>query len=114
MTIGAGIFLITLGAILAFAVRDDSGRLDLNVVGVIVMLAGAAGIWLSYHLTNRRRRVRTDAIDPAAEEEYRTIQETHHQEIEQEDRPGERTVDLDPAASDLPRRPTRRTRPRRM
>lgn len=74
MSIGAGIFLMTVGAIFAFGIRDDSGTVDLNVVGVVIMLAGAAGICLSYYITNRRRRVETDAIDPVVEEEYRTVQ----------------------------------------
>jgi hypothetical protein len=44
---------------------------------VVIMLAGAAGIWLSYKITNDRRRVPTDAIDPAVEEQYRTIEASH-------------------------------------
>ncbi|GAB2651178.1 DUF6458 family protein [Kribbella swartbergensis] len=76
MSIGAGIFLITAGAILAFGIRDRSGAVDLNVVGVVVMLAGAAGIWLSYYITNKRQRVRTEALDPVVEEEYRSVQDT--------------------------------------
>jgi hypothetical protein len=48
MSIGAGIFLITAGAILAFGIRDHSGTVDLNVVGVVIMLGGGAGIWLSF------------------------------------------------------------------
>ncbi len=79
MSIGAGIFLITAGAILAFGIRDDSGTVDLNVVGVVIMLGGGAGIWLSFYITNRRRRVETQALDPAVEEEYRTVQENSAQ-----------------------------------
>ena len=38
-----GIFLAVLGAILTFAVRQgDSPTVDLNVVGLILMVAGAA------------------------------------------------------------------------
>jgi hypothetical protein len=78
MSIGVGIFLIAVGAILAFGIRDDdAGAVDLTVVGVVIMLAGAAGIWLSYKITNDRRRVPTDAIDPAVEEQYRTIEASH-------------------------------------
>ncbi|ADB31938.1 hypothetical protein Kfla_2873 [Kribbella flavida DSM 17836] len=84
MSIGVGIFLIAVGAILAFGIRDDeAGAVNLTVVGVVVMLAGAAGIWLSYKITNDRRRVRTDAIDPAVEEQYRTIEAGHdHDHVE--------------------------------
>jgi hypothetical protein len=45
MSIGAGIFLIVIGAILAFAIRDDGSRaINFTVVGIVIMLAGAAGI----------------------------------------------------------------------
>lgn len=63
MSIGAGIFLITVGAILAFAVRDRGGTLDLDAAGVVIMLAGAVGIWLSFHITNRRRRMPGPAVE---------------------------------------------------
>jgi cytoskeletal protein RodZ len=77
MSIGTGIFLITVGAIVAFGIRDRSGAVDLTAVGVIVMLAGAAGIWLSYNITRKRQQaVETQAIDPAVEEEYRQVQQT--------------------------------------
>jgi Domain of unknown function (DUF6458) len=79
MSIGAGMFLITAGAIFAFGIRDRGGAVDLNVVGVVMMLAGGAGIWLSYYITNRRRRVETRALDPAVEEEYRAVQEASTQ-----------------------------------
>jgi len=83
MSIGAGIFLIAAGAILAFGIRDTSaGPVNLTVAGIVIMLAGAAGIWLSYNLTNQRRRVRTEAIDPAVEEEYRTVEQNQHAKAE--------------------------------
>ncbi|WP_433016112.1 DUF6458 family protein [Kribbella sp. CA-294648] len=63
MSIGVGIFLITVGAILAFAVRDRGGTLDLDAAGVVIMLAGAVGIWLSFHITNRRRRLPGPAVE---------------------------------------------------
>ncbi|GAA1512823.1 DUF6458 family protein [Kribbella lupini] len=94
MSIGVGIFLIAVGAILAFGIRDDdAGAVNLTVVGVVIMLAGAAGIWLSYKITNDRRRVPTDAIDPAVEEQYRTVEashDEHHTRIEH--RPEGRTA----------------------
>ncbi|MEV6284777.1 DUF6458 family protein [Kribbella sp. NPDC051770] len=84
MSIGVGIFLIAVGAILAFGIRDDeAGAVNLTVVGVVIMLAGAAGIWLSYKITNDRRRVPTDAIDPAVEEQYRTVEASHEHDQHQ-------------------------------
>ncbi|HEY0472398.1 MAG TPA: DUF6458 family protein [Kribbella sp.] len=80
MSIGVGIFLMVVGAILAFAVRNSWSVVDLTVVGWILMLAGLAGIVLSFYITNRRRRVPNDALDPAVEEEYRVVEE-HHRDI---------------------------------
>lgn len=77
MSIGLGIFLMVVGAVFAFAVRDSWDAVNLQVVGYILLLAGAAGIALSFYITNRRRRVETDAIDPAVEEEYRVVEENH-------------------------------------
>jgi len=135
MSIGAGMFLITAGAILAFGIRDRGGAVDLNVVGLVMMLAGGAGIWLSYHITNRRRRVETRALDPAVEEEYRAVQEASTQtggtsvtgptdtepfaagsEIppiadQAADTAAVRHVDLDPAASGLQTPTPNRTLP---
>ncbi|WP_329004304.1 DUF6458 family protein [Kribbella sp. NBC_00709] len=82
MSIGVGIFLMVVGAVLAFAVRDTWDAVNLQVVGYILLLAGLAGILLSFYITNRRRRVETDAIDPAIEEEYRVVEE-HHRDIQE-------------------------------
>jgi hypothetical protein len=58
MGIGAGIFLIVVGAILTFAVDATVAGLDLDVVGWILMLAGAAGLVLFFVFWNRRRPTR--------------------------------------------------------
>jgi hypothetical protein len=47
MGIGVSIFLIAVGAILAFAVNVATEGVDLNMVGVILMLVGALGLLLS-------------------------------------------------------------------
>ena len=44
-----GIFLIVVGAILTFAVDGTVAGLDLDVVGWILMLAGAAGLVLFFY-----------------------------------------------------------------
>jgi hypothetical protein len=112
MSIGFGIFLMTTGAIVAFGLRDRSDAVDLPTVGVILMLAGAAGIWLSYTITSRRRRVTTEALDEAVEEEYRALHstETIRAYVARTPKPAPAatetptayTIDLDPAASGLP------------
>ncbi|MEV7329868.1 DUF6458 family protein [Micromonospora sp. NPDC093244] len=57
MGIGGSIFLIALGAILAFAVEADMGWLNLSVVGWVLMLAGVAGLLTTLYFWNSRRRV---------------------------------------------------------
>ena len=47
MSTGAGISLITVGAILLFALRGESPRwLNLQIVGIILILAGGLGLVL--------------------------------------------------------------------
>ena len=72
MRIGAGIALIAIGAIIAFAIRDTSESLNLTALGIIIMLAGAAGIWVSYQIANPRRRSEHKVLDPSVEKQYRT------------------------------------------
>lgn len=56
MGIGGSIFLIALGAILAFAVNVGTGWLDLNVVGWVLMLAGVVGLVMTAYFWRSRRR----------------------------------------------------------
>ena len=65
MGIGAGIFLIAVGAILTFALNDqDIAGINLAVVGVILMLAGLAGVILDLVIFAPRRRGGRDiAVD---------------------------------------------------
>ncbi|OHV33957.1 MULTISPECIES: DUF6458 family protein [Pseudofrankia] len=58
MGIGAGIFLMAVGAILTFAVDVSISGLDIAVIGVVLMVAGAAGIVLDIFLFAPRRRQR--------------------------------------------------------
>jgi hypothetical protein len=54
MGIGAGILLIAVGAILAFAVNWHVSGLDLQVVGWILMVVGIFGVALFFTFWNRR------------------------------------------------------------
>jgi hypothetical protein len=56
MGIGTSIFLLAVGAILAFAVTDAISGVDLTVVGYILMAAGALGLLLSTLIFGRRDR----------------------------------------------------------
>ena len=53
MGIGASVFLIALGAILAFAVTADISGVSIHAVGVILMVAGALGLLASLLLSTR-------------------------------------------------------------
>jgi hypothetical protein len=88
MRIGAGIALIAIGAIIAFAVRDTSESLNLTALGIIVMLAGVAGLWVSYRLANPRKRDEFSVIDPSVEKQYRTAPP---------EQVAERTIDVTPS-----------------
>ena len=57
MGIGASIFLIAIGAILAFAVNADLGGVDINVIGWILMVVGALGLVMTALIWGRRRTV---------------------------------------------------------
>jgi len=56
MGIGVSVFLIALGAILTFAVNASVSGLDINVVGVILMVAGAIGLLMTMLVFGRRDR----------------------------------------------------------
>ena len=57
MGIGTGIFLIVVGAILAFAVRDSWDVVDLTIIGYICIVAGAIALILA--LVMQRQRANT-------------------------------------------------------
>jgi hypothetical protein len=66
MGIGTSIPLIAVGAILKYAVTADVSGIDLDIVGVILMIAGIVGLLLSlFWMTvwaDRRRRVVEDRV----------------------------------------------------
>lgn len=56
MGIGLGIFLIVVGAILAFAVRDGIDAVDLTMVGYICLAAGVVALIASLIMNAQRNR----------------------------------------------------------
>ncbi len=70
MGIGVSMFLLAAGAILAFAVEREAEGIDLNTVGVILMVIGGAGLVLSLMMWDRiggygiRRRTVVERGDP--------------------------------------------------
>ncbi|RZU12469.1 hypothetical protein EV645_5741 [Kribbella rubisoli] len=59
MGIGAGIFLLAVGGVLAFGVSDRISGVDLTMIGYILMGAGALGLVLTIFLTSRSRSSQT-------------------------------------------------------
>lgn len=53
MGIGGSIFLVAVGAILAFAVEYTVAGVDITVIGYILMAAGVAALVLSLYLMQR-------------------------------------------------------------
>ncbi|MDX6250434.1 MAG: hypothetical protein QOF10_3794 [Kribbellaceae bacterium] len=72
MRINVGILIIAAGAIIAFAIRETSSQVNLTVVGIIIMLGGAAGLWLSYRIASVRDVEEITMIKPTVEEQYDT------------------------------------------
>ncbi|WP_314425762.1 DUF6458 family protein [uncultured Microbacterium sp.] len=72
MGIGTGIALVVIGAILVFALNiDTGGYVDLDLIGYILMIAGAIVFLISLVLVMRSRRTETvdrTAVDPATGE----------------------------------------------
>lgn len=70
MGIGVSMFLLAAGAILAFAVEREAEGIDLNTVGVILMVIGGGGLVLSLMMWDRiggygiRRRTVVQRSDP--------------------------------------------------
>lgn len=62
MGIGASVFLIAVGAILAFAVNTTVQGLDIAVVGYILMIAGVLGLALTLFIFGPRSRASSGAI----------------------------------------------------
>jgi uncharacterized protein DUF6458 len=56
MTIGASLFLLATGAILTFAVTAELSGIDLQIVGVILMIIGGLGLLLGLLMMSSRRR----------------------------------------------------------
>lgn len=77
MGIGGSIFLLALGAILAFAVNAQISGIDINVVGWVLMAAGLVGLIVTIWFWNSRRRTvvaeRPVVRDTEVVDEYRTV-----------------------------------------
>jgi Domain of unknown function (DUF6458) len=73
MTIGISIFLIALGAILRYATNFSVQDIEIDTVGLILMIAGIAGLILALlqEMIWADRRKRTAVVEePPAERVY--------------------------------------------
>ena len=66
MTIATAIFLIAIGAILRYALNVETDVLDIQTVGLILMIAGGAGLALSllYELVRQGDSKDRDEVPP--------------------------------------------------
>jgi hypothetical protein len=55
MTIGTSLFVISIGAILRYAVEDTWAAVDIPTVGLILMLVGVVGLLIGIYYTFIRR-----------------------------------------------------------
>ena len=71
MGIGTSIFLIAVGAILAFAIDvESSGGVNVNTIGIILMIASAIGLLVFMTVFGSGRRT---AADTTVVEERRVL-----------------------------------------
>lgn len=71
MTIGASIFLIAVGAILKYAVTATVAGIEIQTVGLILMIAGIVGLVISLFLLTQTERRRTVVYDDAPRDPVR-------------------------------------------
>lgn len=79
MTIGAGIFLIAVGAILKFATNIHVQGISIDTIGVILMVAGLVGLLIGLFqeiVWSRRRR----PVEGAPVEERREVRDPAYRE----------------------------------
>ncbi|MGZ4438514.1 MAG: DUF6458 family protein [Nocardioides sp.] len=73
---GGGMFLMVVGAILAFAVDDDVPGINLTITGLILMLAGVAAIAHARRGVEREREVTTVDDQPGDGSAPHVVRET--------------------------------------
>jgi len=71
LTYGGSVALIVIGAILRFAISYSPANVNLQLIGVILMIAGAIGLIVSLvWMFGRRRRTVTTTRTPNTTEVY--------------------------------------------
>ncbi|GAA5177034.1 hypothetical protein GCM10023322_00670 [Rugosimonospora acidiphila] len=86
MGIGGSIFLLAVGAILAFAVKASLGFVSIQVVGWVLMGAGLVCLILTlWYWNSRRRTVVTSREVPLPEQRQRVVEERRRTEVQDPD-----------------------------
>jgi hypothetical protein len=75
MSIGASLFLIAAGAILRYAITWNPQDVDIDVVGLILMIVGIVGLllsllWMFIYADRRRDRTATTPPPPRDRDVY--------------------------------------------
>jgi uncharacterized Tic20 family protein len=72
MTIGASVFLVAIGAVLRYAVTIESEAINIDVVGAILMIAGAVGLVLSlfFYITAQQKNNSNSPANRPPEDGY--------------------------------------------
>ena len=68
MRLGSSLVLIAVGAVLTFAVTTTVSGINLDAVGIVLMVVGAAGLVISLIMANTARR--TDVVHHETRTEY--------------------------------------------
>lgn len=80
MGIGASVFMLAVGAIIAFAFNIRVGWLDLDIVGWVLMAAGALGLILTLTVLGRSRRTIVEA--PRSGTTQRVVEDRHTYDVD--------------------------------
>ena len=75
MSLGASLFLLAVGAILTFAVEAEVAGLDINTVGIILMVIGGIGLLLSLMWMQRSRSAGTRTVVREEQPRERVVEE---------------------------------------
>ncbi|HVF53960.1 MAG TPA: DUF6458 family protein [Actinomycetota bacterium] len=73
MGIGVSMFLLALGAILTFALEAEVSGINVNTVGVILMIVGSIGLLLSLMFWS--------SFSPMRRSDSVVVEETHRQTV---------------------------------
>jgi hypothetical protein len=104
MTIGGSILLIVAGAILRYAINWSTNYVDLRLVGLILMIAGVAGLIIALTLLFMRRRGSRPSTEVYEERRYSEPPRRYDDPQRRYDDP-QRPYSEPPARYDDPQRP---------